>query len=34
VGFRNGLNEGQNLDRAHEIMKGFSEAAFHSLFKS
>jgi HAD superfamily hydrolase (TIGR01509 family) len=33
VGFRNGLNEGQNLDRAHQIMKGFSEAAFHSLVK-
>ena len=34
VGFRNGMNDGHNLDRAHEIMKGFSEAAFHSLVKS
>jgi len=33
VGFRNGLNDGQNLDRAHQIMKGFSEAAFHSLVR-
>jgi HAD superfamily hydrolase (TIGR01509 family) len=34
VGFRNGLNDGQNLDRAHQIIKGFSEAAFHTLVKS
>ena len=33
VGFRNGLNDSQNLDRAHQIMKGFSEAAFHSIVK-
>ena len=31
VGFRNGLNDGQNLERAHRILEGFSEAAFHSL---
>jgi HAD superfamily hydrolase (TIGR01509 family) len=31
VGFRNGLNDSYNLDRAHQIMKGFSEAALHSL---
>jgi HAD superfamily hydrolase (TIGR01509 family) len=33
VGFRNGLNDAQNLERAHQIMKGFSEVAFHSLVK-
>ena len=33
VGFRNGLNDSQNLDRAHQIMEGFSDAAFHSLVK-
>ena len=33
VGFRNGMNEGHNLDRAHQIMKGFSAAAFHSLVR-
>jgi HAD superfamily hydrolase (TIGR01509 family) len=33
VGFRNGLNDGQNLDRAHQIMKGFSEAAYYLLLK-
>jgi HAD superfamily hydrolase (TIGR01509 family) len=33
VGFRNGLNAGQNLDRAHQIMEGFSEVAFHSLVR-
>ena len=33
VGFRNGLNDSQNLDRAHQIMKGFSAAAFHALLR-
>ena len=27
VGFRNGLNDAYNLDRAHQIINGFSEAA-------
>jgi len=34
VGFRNGMNDAHNLDRAHQIMEGFSEAAFHSLVKT
>jgi len=33
VGFRNGMNDAHNLDRAHQIMEGFSEAAFHSLVR-
>jgi HAD superfamily hydrolase (TIGR01509 family) len=33
VGFRNGLNDDYNLDRAHQIMEGFSEGALHSLLK-
>ena len=31
IGFRNGFNDAHNLDRAHQIMKGFSETALHSL---
>jgi HAD superfamily hydrolase (TIGR01509 family) len=34
VGFRNGMNDAHNLDQAHQIMEGFSEAAFHSLVKT
>jgi beta-phosphoglucomutase-like phosphatase (HAD superfamily) len=33
VGFRNGMNDGHNLNQAHQIMRGFSEASFHSLVK-
>jgi len=33
VGFRNGLNDAYNLNHAHQIIKGFTEAALHSLLK-
>jgi len=31
IGFRNGFNDAHNLDRAYQIMEGFSEAALLSL---